>query len=798
MLHDVRAESAVTFQDGRVALCGYRPVSSSSQPFVAVLNADGSIDRGFGAGGAMAFWPRMSGETARVVASAVDSSGRLLVGGVVGSGGDLDFFVARILATGELDAGFGAAGSGIVAFDPYAIENGLASSTSSNTLTGLAIDASGRILVAGTCNAGNNDWIVARLRADGILDTSFGNTGRGTAMVESDAPDSCRGVAAIGNEALLFGSYNTGNTSLLRLQENGLPYASSPWTGSPVSLGLSVTAQAMALRDIDSDGLPELYLAGRLNTSVYAFRFRLEAASISLDEDYSTATGRQVAGMDADVSSLAAAADGSCLIVATTAATPSSALAVRLGPTGLVDASFEQGWSDETYIDGVVGLPLGGTANGDSAASALALADGRWLVAGSAYDDGHARWRGYAAMLEPSGAYRTTFDGDGIASAGMLPENLEYSATAAFEDGRIVAAGQYWEGGVRKAFFDLYAADGQGPVRSVLHQDGMTRSSVGAAALGSDGSVYIGWTYEESGSYFAVSKIEPSGAYDPSYGTGGRTSYSNPGYLEYQAASLAIGSDGTAFLGGQAVDNNGIENIWVLLRFDPTGTNEWGGIKTVGNNQQGGTDCVTGIDIAPDGSVYIAGTTYDMSTTHNENAFAARFSAAGSIDASFDHDGDGDGVYYLGLDSRLGADIDSAAGIALDRDGTAIVYGSARTGMEPFTGIGWSIRLGADGTIDSAYGTGGAVRLGSGTDLTSIVGGALHPDGSLTVAGMAGGQAYVGRFAQGGNAGIASAGQIAPRGSQAKGTATAPNGVVAVTGLAYGYGITYGFVSLVR
>ncbi|MBU1078940.1 MAG: hypothetical protein KKB59_00485 [Spirochaetes bacterium] len=790
--HDARIESAAVFPDGRIALCGYMVDGSIEKAFVSMLSANGAMVQEFGAGGAMAFSVRGE-EYARIVAAEVDSGGRLVVGGYVGSGGDQDFFTARILTSGELDASFGI--GGIVVLDPYALNAGLPSSTSTNTLTGLALDATGRVLLAGSCTgSGTSDWIVARYTASGTLDTSFGYGSTGTTTFATGVPDSCRGVATIGDDVVLFGSYSSFNSAVVRLRADGFPYTTAPWTGLPVDLSINTT-QAMALRDVDSDGVPELYLAGRVATSAYVYRFRLD--TLALDTAYTPIGGRQVSGMDADVTSLAVGPDGSCLVFATSPVTTFETYAVKLDASGVIELAFEQSWSQEIpTTNGLIGMPIETSSLGDRSAKAIALPSGRWLLTGSAYIETQTRWRGYALILEASGAFYNAFDGDGIASGATLRENLEYRAAASLEDGRVVAAGQYWEGGVQKAFFDLYAADGQSAVRSVLHQGGMTRSTVGAATLGPDGSVYIGWTFEEPENNFAISKVGPSGAYDTSYGVGGQASHYDPDFLEYKVASLAIGADGTGFLGGQAIDT-GVENLWVLLRFGPSGTLEWGGIKTVNNNQQGGTDCVTGISIAPDGSVYIAGTTFDMISTADENAFAARYSPAGIIDLGFDHDGTSDGVYYLGLESKIaGTDIDSASGISVDRDGTTIVYGSARTGIEPFTGVGWSIRLRADGTVDSAYGTDGVARLGSGA--TGVVGGSLHPDGSVVVAGAVDSVEYIGRFSRSGLGTRTSSASLSPANSSILSVDVGSGGDVLLAGFGYTSGVTYGFVSRAR
>ena len=82
-----------------------------------------------------------------------------------------DFMVARLLPDGTLDASFNATGIATVDFPGVADSLTLA--------TGVAVDADGRIVIAGTvgANSGFGNIGLARLTPDGHLDTDFGTGG---------------------------------------------------------------------------------------------------------------------------------------------------------------------------------------------------------------------------------------------------------------------------------------------------------------------------------------------------------------------------------------------------------------------------------------------------------------------------------------------------------------------------------------------------------------------------------------------------------------------------------------------
>ena len=145
--------------DGKITVGGiYSHVGTTPRSGIARLNADGSVDTGFDPG------TGISGDAPNtgVYSVAVQADGKVLVGGVYDTlNGAAHSGIARLNADGSLDAAFTAgidAGSGVRA---------------------LAVQADGKIILGGDFAMvdGVDVQSLARLNADGTLDTAFADAG---------------------------------------------------------------------------------------------------------------------------------------------------------------------------------------------------------------------------------------------------------------------------------------------------------------------------------------------------------------------------------------------------------------------------------------------------------------------------------------------------------------------------------------------------------------------------------------------------------------------------------------------
>ena len=151
--------------DGKILVAGRISANrGDSSHFGAVrFNADGSLDSGFGSGGTLYI-----GEVGEVLSLALQPDGRIVLAIQHSDNGNLAFGLVRLQADGSVDTGFGAAGLAFAHLGP-----------GRDSPAALALQADGRIVVAGLTAESNGalNWGVARFEATGTLDTSFGSGG---------------------------------------------------------------------------------------------------------------------------------------------------------------------------------------------------------------------------------------------------------------------------------------------------------------------------------------------------------------------------------------------------------------------------------------------------------------------------------------------------------------------------------------------------------------------------------------------------------------------------------------------
>lgn len=153
------AEAIVVQPDGRIVVAGY----SSGNVGVARFLETGAIDNSFSLDG-RALAPMPSAPVTTDIA--IDSLGRIVVCGYLGSGTARDAFLLRFTSGGERDESFG--NQGLVLLDH---------NNTANDFTAIAIQSDNRIVATGNLQVATNDIVIARFGESGLLDASFSNDG---------------------------------------------------------------------------------------------------------------------------------------------------------------------------------------------------------------------------------------------------------------------------------------------------------------------------------------------------------------------------------------------------------------------------------------------------------------------------------------------------------------------------------------------------------------------------------------------------------------------------------------------
>jgi uncharacterized delta-60 repeat protein len=171
-----RPYSVVVQQDGKIVVAGFGG-NGLHYWDLARYNPNGTLDASFGNGGTVS----MSPTPGEIWDMALQADGKILVSGYIQG----KFAVGRFNTNGTLNSTFGTAG--IATCDP--------SPGFSERAYGVAVDSSGRIVLAGASREGNFDsqFVLARFTPAGVLDTTFGGTG----VVQTDVPGDYEGAAGL-------------------------------------------------------------------------------------------------------------------------------------------------------------------------------------------------------------------------------------------------------------------------------------------------------------------------------------------------------------------------------------------------------------------------------------------------------------------------------------------------------------------------------------------------------------------------------------------------------------------------
>jgi uncharacterized delta-60 repeat protein len=371
---------------------------------------------------------------------------------------------------------------------------------------------------------------------------------------------------------------------------------------------------------------------------------------------------------------------------------------------------------------GKVTTPIG---PGNDSAYALALQpDGKLVAAGNT-------WNGSSdtalARYNPDGSLDTSFNGNGKVTTAISPGDDWAAALALQPDGKIVTAGASCNGS--DCDFALARYNPDGSLDTSFHGTGEVTTAIGsgddwatALALQPDGKIVAaGASWNGSNYDIALARYTPDGSLDTSFhGTGTLTTAIGPGSDSAQA--LVLQSDGKLVVAG--ISSNGWNNDFALARYTPDGSldTSFHGTGTVTTAIGPANDNAYDLALQPDGKLVAAGSSFNGS---NPDFAVARYNPDGSLDTSFQGTGK--------VTTNFGSGDDTAYALALGPDGKLVVAGySQQSGSDYDPALA---RYNPDGSLDSSFNGSGKLTtaFGSGNDEAYAL--VLQPDGKPVAAG---------------------------------------------------------------
>ena len=225
-----------------------------------------------------------------------------------------------------------------------------------------------------------------------------------------------------------------------------------------------------------------------------------------------------------------------------------------------------------------------------------------------------------------------------------------------------------------------------------------------------------------------------AGDLDTTFGHGGRV-LSNFGGSQGSndfAYAMALQPDGKIVTAGFRYFGNSSEGADMLVaRYNSDGTldNSFGSGGRV-TTDFGLTDVARGVAIQADGKIVVAGSTYDLFPVFGEYALA-RYNPDGSLDSSF-----GSGGLVTSFFGGLGC---AGNALALQADGKIVVAGEKTISFifgDDGSNLDFAVaRYNTDGSLDSAFGTGGVATTDyfQLNDTAAAV--RVQPDGKIVAVG---------------------------------------------------------------
>ncbi|MFZ5953501.1 MAG: hypothetical protein ACOYT8_00195 [Candidatus Dependentiae bacterium] len=378
--------------DDSIVIAGSAIITNTNYGFVARYSSEGVLDNSFGTNGITTI---TQDDGIALFSLALPGDGTIVVGGSVTTGLQQNFFVARYLSTGVLDATFGTGGVSI------------ANITGSDTAQKVLVQSDGKpVLIGSSILDGFSVISMARFTPAGALDATFGTNGIVTTNINTQAFGFCGALQTDGSIVVGGGSVNGGDptqTTVVRYTSAGAIDTSFGMNGI-VTTNLAISNQAQALR-INTNG--NIITAGIANAGSSSF---IMLTQLNSDGSFDASFGAGgIAGIVTISNTTGSTGPigntGSIGATGNTGATGPQGATGNTGPAGFTGATGPEGLIGNTGATG----PQGNTGTFDSSPQGYLS---NYRISSSTLPNNS--WTGIvmsSAALTPNGWTATTLSG---------------------------------------------------------------------------------------------------------------------------------------------------------------------------------------------------------------------------------------------------------------------------------------------------------------------------------------------------------------------------------------------------
>ncbi len=583
------------------------------------------------------------------------------------------------------------------------------------------IQSDGRIIIGGDAqNNSNHDFALARYNVDGTLDSTFGVGGMTRTPIGSDTDILYDMSFQSDGKIVAVGYRDAGGSSdtvVVRYNANGTLDSTFGYGGKIVTASSSKNDSAFAVA-VQSDGKIVVvgFAVGSSNNDFSVLRYHTNGTlDTTFDGDGMVITPMS-SGSDVP-SGVAFQADGKIVVAGYSQNGSNYDFAVaRYNTNGSLDPTFDG--------DGKVTTTMGSSNN--FAFSLAIQGDGKIVVGGEASDGRGADFA--LARYNTDGSLDTTFDHDGQIILAIGTRNDMGRTVVVGDDGKILVAGTAEFG--ENSDFAVVRFNANGSLDSTFDGDGKMTQAIGAAndyaydiAVGSEGEIVVVGSSDVSGNTdFAVAKFDTHGSLESGF------DHDGPGRLHTNISGndeskQVIQVDGKLVVVGSSL--NGSNSDFAVIRYNADGsldtTFDGDGKLTTAFGET--TDTANCLAVQSDGKIVVAGYTANSGSCD----FAlARYNADGSLDTTFDGDGE--------VTTIIGPGEDIASSVAIQADGKIVLAGHSGKDRDYDFAL---VRYHTNGSLDTSFGNEGILTtsFGSGADLAKSV--VIQSDGKILVAGDA-------------------------------------------------------------